>query len=166
MYISKCCNAKAIVVGNTTHYYVCTQCEKSCDAIDVSDSDPKSDKLLSVDIVDVLSGEIDMDLFDECCKQVAKQEGIGKNLVTGHRREYFKKAAEMLIRSITQIHNDKIKQLTYTINEVQSLNKDLIQTNENIINDKLRLRKAIEYALFESPTTSILCNIFNQALNK
>lgn len=31
MKLSKCCGAKTIVVGTTTHYHVCTQCEKACD---------------------------------------------------------------------------------------------------------------------------------------
>ena len=31
--VSKCCGDYAYVVGKTTHYYVCTKYEQSCDVV-------------------------------------------------------------------------------------------------------------------------------------
>jgi hypothetical protein len=30
-YLSNCCNAKIIVRGKVTHFYVCLKCGKACD---------------------------------------------------------------------------------------------------------------------------------------
>lgn len=45
------------------------------------------------------------EIFDKCCQQVALNNKLGKNLVTGHRRTYYNEAVELFAK---EIHNNAL----------------------------------------------------------